>query len=329
MKVCIIGASGHASFVFKAMEQDPSIKVVGIAPGSEGEDVTKVIKMAENRGQSAKYYDDYKVMLDQEKPDVATVNCHFGDHGKVNLEVVKRKIHLFSEKPIATTMEELTELEKEFKVADVELAAMLGLRYLPAFYTAWHAVQDGAIGEVRLLTAQKSYRLGTRPDFFKDRKTYGGTIPWVGSHAIDWVYWFAGQEFVSVAAQHSAMHNHGLGEMEMSALCQFRFSNEVMGSANIDYLRPANAPTHGDDRVRIAGTSGVIEVMYDKVTLINDAAEGIQELELLESPGIFFEFAKQIRGEGRCLVSVADSFKVTEACLLAREAADKQEIIYF
>ena len=45
MKVCIVGASGHGSFVFRAMEQDPSIKVVGVAPGSEGEDASK---MSEN-----------------------------------------------------------------------------------------------------------------------------------------------------------------------------------------------------------------------------------------------------------------------------------------
>ena len=329
MKVCIVGASGHGSFVFRAMEQDPSIKVVGVAPGSEGEDASKMAKMAEKQGQSAKLYDDYREMLDQEKPDVVAVNCFFGDHGKVNLEVLQRRIHLFAEKPLATELEELELLEKEYKAANVELAAMLGLRYLPAFYTAWHAVQDGAIGQVRLLTAQKSYRLGTRPDFFKDRKTYGGTIPWVGSHAIDWIYWFAGEEFVSVAAQHSAMYNNGLGDLEMSALCQFRFSNEVMGSANIDYLRPAKAPTHGDDRVRVAGTKGVIEVMDGKVTLINDQSEGIQELALLDAPAFFAEFAKQVRGEGKCLVSAKDSFEVTKACLLARESADKQEIVYF
>ena len=27
----------------------------------------------------------------------------------------------------------------------------------------------------------------------------------------------------------------------------------------MDYLRPATAPTHGDDRLRIAGTLGVVE----------------------------------------------------------------------
>lgn len=329
MKVCIIGASGHASFVFRAMDKDPSIEVVGLAPGSAGEDMSKFNKMAKKQGQTPKNYDDYRLMLDELKPDVVAVNCHFGDHAKVNLEVLKRKIHLFSEKPLATTLEDLALLQQEHERAGVELAAMLGLRYDPAFYTAWHKVQDGAIGDVRLLTAQKSYRLGSRPDFFKERDSFGGTIPWVGSHAIDWVYWFAGEEFLSVMAHHSAKDNHGLGSMEMTGLCHFSFTNEVYGSVNVDYLRPANAPTHGDDRVRVAGTTGVIEVTGGKAFLINDQAPGIQELELQESPGIFVDFAKQIRGEGQCLVSAADSFIVSEACLRARDAADRQQIVHF
>ncbi|HHT36686.1 MAG: Gfo/Idh/MocA family protein [Candidatus Wallacebacter cryptica] len=329
MRVCIIGGSGHASFVFRAMSADPTIEVVGIAPGSEGENTAKFMKEAEKRGQSPKYYDDYRVMLDELKPDIAAVNCHFGDHAKVNFEVLSRKIHLFGEKPLATTMEELAVLEKEYERAGVEVAAMLGLRYDPAFYTAWHAVQDGKIGEVRLLTAQKSYRLGSRPNFFKNRVSYGGTIPWVGSHAIDWVYWFAGEDFISVMAHHSAMHNRGLGTMEMTGLCHFEFTNEVFGSVNIDYLRPSTAESHGDDRVRAAGTKGVIEVRGGRVYLISADQPGTQELPLMQPPAFFAEFVKQVRGEGQCLVSAKDSFRVTEACLRARESADTGKMVYF
>lgn len=329
MKVCIIGGSGHASFVFRAMDKDPGIQVIGVAPGSPGEDVSKFIKAAEKRHQACEYFDDYREMLDQLKPDVAAVNCHFGDHAKVNFEVLERNIHLFAEKPIATTLEQLRVLKKEYERSGVELAAMFGLRYNPAFYTAWNAVSSGAIGKVRLLTAQKSYRLGKRPEFFKNRHSYGGTIPWVGSHAIDWVYWFAQEKFVSVMAHHSARDNDDLGSMEMTGLCHFCLTNEVFASVNIDYLRPDNAATHGDDRIRVAGTKGVIEVINERGYLINHQEKGIQELELMDSPGIFTDFVKQIKGEGTCLVSAEDSFIVTEASLRAREAADKQKLIYF
>jgi len=44
---------------------------------------------------------------------------------------------------------------------------MLNMRYEPALRAAYNAVRAGAVGEVRVLHAQKSYRLGTRPDFFR------------------------------------------------------------------------------------------------------------------------------------------------------------------
>lgn len=52
MRVCIIGGSGHANFVFQGVDQDPSIQVVGVAPGSEGEDVGKFLQAAQKRGSS-------------------------------------------------------------------------------------------------------------------------------------------------------------------------------------------------------------------------------------------------------------------------------------
>jgi len=329
MRVCIIGSSGHANFVFQGVDQDPSIQVVGVAPGSDGEDVGKFLQAAQKRGQQPQRYDDYRKMLDELQPDIVAVNCHFGDHGKVNFEVLSRGMHLFAEKPLATTMEELAVLKREYDRSGAEVAAMFGLRYNPAFYTAWHAVQEGKVGEVRLINAQKSYRLGSRPEFFKHRQSYGGTIPWVGSHAIDWIYWFAGQEFVSVMAHHSTTANRGLGSMEMTALCHFKLTNEVFASVNIDYLRPSTAETHGDDRVRVAGTKGVIEVLHGKAYLVSEDEQGTKELPLMENQGIFYDFVKQVRGEGKCLVSAKDSFVVTEACLRAREAADKEQIVYF
>ena len=46
--------------------------------------------------------------------------------------------------------------------------------------------------------------------------------------------------------------------------------NGGVASVTLDYLRPEAAPTHGDERLRIAGSRGVIEtaLVERKVTLI-------------------------------------------------------------
>lgn len=329
MKICIIGGSGHYRYALEGMEMDPDMSLVGIAPGSEGESLEGLEEAVAKLDMHPKRYDDYITMLDKEKPDIAVVNPYFCDNSNVAIDVIERGIHAFVEKPLATELDDLEKLKSVYSKSNVYLAAMFGIRYTAHFKTAWEAVKQGRIGKVRLMTAQKSYRLGERSNFYKKRKTYGGTIPWVGSHAIDWLRWFSGEEFQSVYAAHSSLYNRGHGDLEVSALCLFKFSNEVMGSVNIDYLRPENAPSHDDDRIRIAGTRGVIEVCQNKVYLINDEEMGIQELDLLPEGQIFKDFVAQIKGEGDCMVTDIDSFKVTEACLKARMSADMGKIIEF
>lgn len=332
MKLCIIGSTGHINYVFESLDKCSDVELVGIAPGSKGESIEKAADIAVKKGCSFDRFDNYIDMLDSVKPDVAAVACHYSDHAKVTCDVLEHRISVFVEKPIATDLQDFIMLKDRFDKAkenDVHLCAMLGIRYNPCFLTAWKAVREGKIGVVRLMNAQKSYKLKNRKKFFKKRSTYGGTIPWVGSHAIDWLYWFSGESFQSVYASHSTMYNKNHGDLEVSALCHFTFSNEVYGSVNIDYLRPESAPTHGDDRLRIAGTEGIIEVRENRVFLVNNEKEEMQEVPVLPKRYFFADFINQIKGKGKCLVSAEDSFAVTKACLKARQSADENRLVYF
>ncbi|PTW00931.1 putative dehydrogenase [Halanaerobium saccharolyticum] len=328
MKIVLIGSTGHTKYVVNGLKDNYEDEIVAIAPGSEGESVEDLYQKLK-LDYDLKKYDDYIKMLDELKPDVAAVACHFGDHARAAVEVLKRNIDLFVEKPIATTLAELAEVKSAYEKSDSKLAAMFGIRYKPWFLTAYKYIKEGAIGEVRLMNAQKSYRLGQREDFYKKRETYGGTIPWVGSHAIDWMQWLSGKDFKSVYASHSTIANQNHGELEVSALCHFDFEDQAAGSVNIDYLRPQNATSHDDDRIRIAGDKGVIEVLKEKVYLINDEIEGNRELPLVKKKEIFADFLDWVKGNGDCMITAEESFRVTEAALQARRSADQKKLIQF
>jgi predicted dehydrogenase len=315
--------------VLSRIKDSKKAVIVGISPGSKGEKVDTLYKKVCELGYSPEAFEDFEEMLDKVKPDVAVINSYFCDHAKIVLKTLQRKIHVFVEKPIATTLEDLELVKQAYRGAGVSLTAMFGIRYKPWFLTASKAIKSGEIGMHRLLSAQKSYRLGSRSDNYKKRELYGGTIPWVGSHAIDWVYWFSGERFQSVFATDSRLYNKNHGELELNAQCQFTLTNEVMASVSIDYLRPSKAPSHDDDRIRVAGTEGVIEVRGQKVYLINNKESGIQELPLVEEGEIFEDFLKEVAGEGKCMVSAEDSIYITEICLKTRQAADEKRVIYF
>ena len=285
MKICLIGVTGHIKYVLNGVRKDKDSRIVGIAPGSPREKIEKIYHLLDD---GIRVYSDYREMLDELQPDIVTVACHFNDHARITVEVLERGSHVFVEKPVALTFEELEQVKKAHASSGRYLAAMFGLRYKPWFMTAWKSVRSGMIGDIRMLNAQKSYKLGLRQEFFKHRNTYGGTIPWVGSHAIDWVYWFSGEKFRSVYATHSRKYNKDHGELEVTALCHFTLTNEIFASVSVDYLRPEQAPTHDDDRLRVVGTKGSIEVREHKVFLINGECSGIKEMPLLPEEEMIF-----------------------------------------
>jgi predicted dehydrogenase len=329
MKLCVIGSRGHQAYVIDGLREMPLVKVVGISAGSEEDDAREITGMFGDLGRSAEVYSDYRLMLDELDPDVVSIAGPLEEHAQMCIEAFQRGIHVFCEKPVATTMSDLKRLKNAYAETDSHFAAMMGMRYDPAFYAAWRAVRDGEIGRVRLINAQKSYKLGQRPEYYWRRETYGGTIPWVGSHAIDWIKWFSRERFRTVYATHTSRYNNDYGELETLALCHFTLTDDVFASASIDYLRPAAAATHGDDRIRVVGTEGTIEVRMERVFLISDETEGTEELEAKCDRQIFRDFVEQIKGSGVGLMDAEDIFEVTEACLLARRSADVGHVINF
>ena len=321
MKIAMIGYRGHWGYVLRDLARLPEVEIAAVSGGGD-----PVEPMAETvrkyySGEFA-LYDDCCKMLDEVPCDLVVVDGPFHEHAAMCIEALKRNCHVFCEKPIALTMEELSKIQETYDAArpGVRIGSMVGLRTAPAFHAAYRAVSSGAVGKVQMINARKSYKLGQRKDFYKKRETYGGTIPWVGSHALDWILWFANANFETVGAFHSTAENRDHGELEMTAAVMCLMENGVIGTASIDYWRPHTAPTHGDDQVRVAGTDGVIEVAHGKCTLINES--GVKEIALGEDRGIFYDFVRAILDGTPGIVSSEETFELTRACLCARDNAD-------
>ena len=334
MKICIIGGTGHYSYALSALAAgEPDAELTGIAPGSAGENVDGVLAAAGKIGLHPICFTGHPEMLDRLHPDIAVVAPYFGDNAKISAECLERGIHVFIDKPVATTFEDLASLrqvyDRSHAASGVSLAAMFGIRYSAPFLTAYAAVRDGAVGQIRLMHAQKSYKLGQRGENYKKRATYGGTIPWVGEHAIDWFHWFSGAKFASVYATHSKIANQDNGELESTASCLYEMSDGVSATLSIDYLRPESAPTHGDDRMRIVGTKGVIGIRNDAVYLLDSVTNEIQTPMLLPARDIFTDFISQVRGQSKCMVTADESFYITEVALISRQSADEKKVISF
>ncbi|WP_428938287.1 Gfo/Idh/MocA family protein [Fontivita pretiosa] len=323
-RLAMIGARGHYNYALRALPDLPQVRLVAVADGADDDPATPIVTWASQHGHQPRVFADYRQMLDQALPDAVIVCGPFERHAEMTIQAIERGIHVFVEKPAALTFEELEQLRAaQARNPQVHLAGMMGIRYDPGFYTAWKLIRNGAIGDVRLLNARKSYKLGRRPSYYHDRRSYGGTIPWVGSHAIDWILWMSGEKVERIYARHSSRANENHGTMERAAVCELGLSDERFASISIDIFRPARAPSHGDDWIRVVGTRGVIEARNNSLCLINDENDGTQPVPVTSDRQVFRDFVDHIDGRRPGLIDARQTLVLTEVCLLARQSADE------
>lgn len=311
MKICIIGCNGHWGY---AGAEIVNHEVVGILSGFEGENMQGVQNSLKGKGIEAPICTSLDELFSM-NPEVAIINTRFDLNSYYTIECLKRNIYVFSEKPLATSYDELEKIRTAASKAFV--SAMFGITYEAWCVTLKEAVKS--IGEIRMLNGRKSYKLGTRPDFFKSKETFGGIIPWVGIHAIHWIYAASGLKFKSVVATADNSVNGGYGDLETTSACIFTMENGAIATVTADYFRPSSAATHDDDRIRVVGTKGIVEYQCGKVTIIDE--NGTRELEMLPKQDVFALFLERISGKDTG-VSMEESLYITEVALKAREAAD-------
>jgi len=323
VRVGLIGRDGHDEILLGSIPQLSNVHWVAYAKGWPDEDSAWVEKHPASSGKT-RVYNNYQEMLEKEPLELVGVCLPFYRNAEASIAAASKGIHVLSEKPAATTLSDLARLKQAIRQSRVHYSMMLDMRTEPILQAARQAVQEGAVGEVILISSQKSYKYGLeRPWFYKERKTYGGTIPWIGIHALDSMQWVSGQRYTAVAAyEGNKAHPQSPGCEDHAGLL-LRLANGGTATCHLDFLRPEVAPTHGDDRFRIAGSEGVLEVWgnENRASLISPKGRS-GDLPLPQAIDLFSAFIAQLRGESQPLVSSAEAFDITRTCLKAREAAD-------
>lgn len=330
LRVAQIGMQGHCGHVMNAIPNVENCRLVAIARSEPGEDIERLQQTPAWTDQT-RVFDDWRKMLDEVKPDIVATFMPYALNGKVNIEAAQRGCHVISEKPLAPTMEQLNALREARERTGVRVTALLPMREQPEFAAARKAVRDGLIGEPVLISAQKSYRWGNnRPEYYKQRKTYGGSILWVAIHAIDFIRSVTGLDFASVTARHTVKVHKDYPECEDCGALLFDLSNGGQATLTFDFLRPAKAGSHGDDRLRVVGSKGIVEVIAarkPRCELITNDAEP-KDLEGVDTGVRLFEdFAALIRGDRPYYLSPEEPFRANEVAIKARDAADMRTTV--
>lgn len=324
LNVGLIGLKGHQGTILGGIAQQPDVRLAAVADDSEA--ALAGVPNWPASDDATTCYADWREMLASEDLDVVGVCDTDGVRAEQLLACATAGCHIMSEKPLTMTLEQLAEVRAAVEGADVCLSMLLTMRFDPAYRLMHDTIRAGKIGEVVLATMQKSYRLGNRPEWQRSSATFSGIIPFVGIHALDLIRWTTGREFVEAMAFQGNTAHPEIRDMEDHATVALKLDNGGSASARLDYCRPAAAPTHGDDRLRVAGSMGVIEALDagSRVTLIT-AENPPEDLPLPETENQFVQYVRALGNGEEFGVPQADCFRMTEVCLKIRDAALRGE----
>ena len=314
VRVGILGLEGHTGEITTPLDRLPDVEVVAYWSAD---------KATLRRPANVKRYEDWRAMLDSEKLDVVAVTNNNGERAEAIIEAAKRKIHVIAEKPLATDRAGLQAVRTAVEQNRVSLGMLLNMRYQPHFLALKNIVSEGTIGEVLQIASQKSYKLGNRAPWFRKTSTYGGSITWVGIHMLDLMRWTSGREFTSVAG-FETRKGREVGDMEVATASVLQMDNGGLATLRVDYLRPETAPSHEDDRLRLAGTKGIVEYQASNgVTLMTGDAPPRAITELPARGSLFIDYLNATYNGKAPAITLTDIYRICEVTLAAEEAANK------
>ncbi len=316
MRIGFIGGSGHHYL-------RGCLKTAGIeaAWASDGLATSAAESAARSSGVT-RFDDDARKMFDTFKPDVVSIGAVFSLNGDWAIECATRSIPVVSDKPVATTWEQLQQLREASRGRII--LTEFPFRTEAPFRAARQAIQQGSIGKPVLTSVQKSYRLGTRPPWYGQRETFGGLVLWVASHAIDLIPFVTGDHYARVTGRGANLSHPEYPQMEDHVALMMEMDSGASAVIHADYLRPAAASTHGDDRLRVIGSAGLIEVRDDKCTLTTSASG---QTDITDSAGalpMHEALLAAINGDAS-LYSTEQTLSMAETLLRMREAVDRQQ----
>jgi predicted dehydrogenase len=185
------------------------------------------------------------------------------ERAPIGLEVMRHGKDYMSDKPGITTLAQLAEVRRVQKATKRIYSIMYSERFEnAATVRAGELVKAGAIGQVLQTTGLGPHRmnLSARPQWFFDRKYFGGIICDIASHQFDQFLFFTGSTSATVvASQIGNIHHPQYPKFEDFGDVMLR-GNQGLGYIRVDWFTPDGLSTWGDGRLTILGADGFIEI---------------------------------------------------------------------
>lgn len=243
VKVAFVGCGGICGFHLGHLLQFDDVEYVGFM------DIRP--ERAEQRAQEAggaPVYTDYITMLDEAKPDVLYICVPPDQHGNIELEAIKRKIHFLVEKPMALDMATATKIRDAALSAGVITSVGFQDRYLDIIEKTKEFLQGRQVGLV------DGAWLGGIPGVYWWPKyaSSGGQIVEQNIHLFDMLrYLFGEPERVYCAAARGIVDQAGYDLHDYSSAV-ITFKNKIIATMFTGCFLTRHVPNKNGLHIRCA-----------------------------------------------------------------------------
>ena len=194
----------------------------------------------------AKFFTDYKEMLEKARPDAVSVVVPTPFHLEVATEVMSRGIHCMLEKPIASSVEEADKLIACAKKNNVTFTVGHIERFNPVIKKLKQMVDDNAIGDITSVVCK---RVGGFP--VVEPKT--DVIIDLAVHDVDIVNYLLGKKPKSISS-HGSRTRHSKKIDSAEILMDY---GRASGFIQANWLTPVKIRT-----IALTGSLGYLEANY-------------------------------------------------------------------
>ncbi|MFA5863599.1 MAG: Gfo/Idh/MocA family oxidoreductase [Phycisphaerae bacterium] len=161
-------------------------------------------------GVNAEVFDNTEKMVQQVKPDMIFICTPDYAHVETAVTALKAKIHVFCEKPMATTLEDCDTIINAAKKSPAVFYLGFNLRHDPVHETMHELIASGRLGKITTIEANEYY-YGGKTYFrrWNRLQKFGGGL-WItkACHDFDLLNWMAGAEPQTVYATANLSHYH-------------------------------------------------------------------------------------------------------------------------
>ena len=234
----------------------PDVELVGVC------DTSSIVLEAFKKFSTIRVYDDYKKMIDTEKPDLLIVASPTKYHYEMVSYALDRGIHTFCEKPFSLTTREGRDLVN--KAADKEVVNQVGFHnhFIGTFRELKRLLKAGILGELVHFTGEAYGPVVVREKgetWRSDPKEGGGCLFDYASHVINLIQEIIGLPVTASGSQLKKIYSKKVEDAVYSILT---LDSGVTGVLSVNW---------SDETYRKMSTS--LMVMGKKGKIICDATE--------------------------------------------------------